>query len=65
ERLNKTLRRECLNLTWYHTMARLNDEIQAWSKTYNQRRPHKNLGRIPPAQYEIDNQNFYYKVVAA
>lgn len=65
ERLNKTLRRECLDLTWYHSMETLNEELQAWFQTYNLRRPHRNLGRIPPAQYEIDNQNFYYKVVAA
>lgn len=65
ERLNKTLRQECLDLTWYHSMETLNEEIQIWSQTYNELRPHKNLGRIPPAQYEIDNQNFYYQAVAA
>ncbi len=65
ERLNKTLRQECLDLTWYHSMETLNQEIQIWSQTYNELRPHKNLGRIPPAQYEIDNQNFYYQAVAA
>lgn len=65
ERLNKTLRQECLDLTWYQSMETLNEEIQAWSQTYNELRPHKNLGRIPPAQYEIDHQNFYYQVVAA
>lgn len=65
ERLNKTLRRECLNLTWYRSMEQLNAEIQAWSQTYNLRRPHKNLGRIPPAEYEIEHEKFYYRPVAA
>ena len=65
ERLNKTLRQECLNLTWFQSMEQLNEEIQAWSHIYNELRPHKNLGRIPPAQHEIDHQNFYYKPVAA
>ena len=64
ERLNKTLRRECLDLTWFHSMETLNEEIQIWSHIYNELRPHKNLGRVPPAQYEIDNQNFYYQPVA-
>ena len=65
ERLNKTLRRECLDLTWYQSMELLNEELQAWSQTYNYRRPHKNLGKVPPDQYEIDNQNFYHRLVAA
>ena len=65
ERLNKTLRRECLNLTWFQSMGQLNEEIQAWSHIYNELRPHKNLGRITPAQHEINHQNFYYKSVAA
>lgn len=65
ERLNKTLRRECLNLTWYHSMDALNEEIQVWSYNYNELRPHRNIGRIPPAQYEIEHEKFYYKPVAA
>jgi putative transposase len=44
ERLNKTLRRECLNLYWFTSMEELNESIQAWSVIYNQLRPHKNLG---------------------
>lgn len=65
ERLNKTLRRECLNLTWYKSLAQLNEEIQSWSQIYNLRRPHKNLGKMTPEQYEIEHQKFYYKPVAA
>ena len=65
ERLNKTLRQECLDLTWYQSMDHLNEELQAWSQTYNGLRPHVNLGRVPPEQYEDDHQNFYYKPVAA
>ncbi|MBV6652875.1 MAG: IS3 family transposase [Mameliella sp.] len=65
ERLNKTLRRECLDLTWYHSMSKLNDAIQIWSQTYNLERPHDNLGKIPPDKYEQLNQKFYYSVVTA
>ena len=65
ERLNKTLRRECLDLTRYQSMNQLNEELQAWSENYNYRRPHQNLGKVPPDQYETDNQNFYHRLVAA
>lgn len=65
ERLNKTLRKECLNLHWFTSMEELNESIQAWSVTYNQLRPHKNLGYQSPLTYEKLNENFYFKVVAA
>ncbi|WP_116128473.1 IS3 family transposase [Lewinella sp. IMCC34183] len=65
ERLNKTLRAECLNLTWFRGVEELNDELQAWSQTYNLIRPHENLGHISPEIYELENQKFYYSVVAA
>lgn len=65
ERLNKTLRVECLNLHWFSDLATLNAAIQEWWHTYNSLRPHMHLGRITPDMYENDNQNFYLKVVAA
>jgi putative transposase len=48
ERLNQTLRKECLNLTWYRSMEQLNEEIQVWSQIYNFERPHINLGKVTP-----------------
>ena len=65
ERLNKTLRTECLNLTWFTTKEELNEEIQNWSQTYNLDRPHKSLGHCTPAEHEIERQKFYYSPVAA
>ena len=65
ERLNKTLRQECLNLTWFRSLAQLNEEIQSWSQTYNLRRPHNNLGKMTPDQYEIEHQKFYYNPVTS
>jgi len=64
ERLNKTLRVECLNLHWFKSLKLLNESIQNWSMDYNTERPHKNLKRITPEEYELNNQNFYYKPVA-
>jgi len=65
ERLNKTLRVECLNLAWFKNLAELNEQIQAWSYTYNQERPHQNLGFKTPDHYEILNKKLYFSMVAA
>ena len=65
ERLNKTLRKECLNLTWFTTMDALNESIQQWSQTYNQVRPHKSLGYQSPDDYETQHSNLYYRLVPA
>ncbi|NJN44947.1 MAG: IS3 family transposase [Anaerolineae bacterium] len=65
ERLNKTLRVECLNLNWFSSMEELNESIQQWSVIYNQVRPHENLGYLSPMNYEQTNKNLYFCVVAA
>jgi putative transposase len=65
ERLNKTLRKECLNLHWFNSMEELNNSIQDWSVTYNQIRPHENLGYLAPMNYETLNMDFYFYPVAA
>jgi putative transposase len=64
ERLNKTLRVECLNLHWFESLQKLNESIQAWSVDYNTERPHENLNRQTPLEYETANQDLYFKVVA-
>lgn len=64
ERLNKTLRTECLNICWFTSMEELNQEIQNWSQVYNLLRPHENLGNKTPDFYENHNQNLYYSAVA-
>ena len=65
ERLNKTLRIECLNIHWFTAMDELNDSIQSWSVTYNQFRPHENLRYLSPMNYEDANKNLYFCMVAA
>ena len=64
ERLNKTLRVECLNICWFNSIEELNEEIQAWSQVYNIDRPHENLKNLTPDLYELNNQNFYFSAVA-
>ncbi len=65
ERLNKTLRVECLNLHWFHSMEELNEELQAWSMAYNFERPHENLNHLTPELFEIKHADFYSDTVAA
>lgn len=65
ERLNKTLREECLNLSWFQSLDELNEELQNWSQIYNFERPHENLGNISPENFEQKNQSLYFELVAA
>lgn len=63
ERLNKTLRVECLNLNWFTNLSQLNADLQRWWLDYNGLRPHDNIGYITPDRYEIENKKFYYSAV--
>lgn len=63
ERLNKTLRVECLNLNWFTNLSQLNADLQRWWLDYNGLRPHDNIGYITPDMYEIENKKFYYSAV--
>ncbi len=46
-------------------MDLLNEELRAWSQTYNYRKPHQTLGKVPPKQYELIQHKSCYKPVAA
>lgn len=63
ERLNGTLRKECLNLNWFNSLDEINDYLDDWYKTYNFDRPHSSLNYITPHAFESQNQNLYLKVV--
>lgn len=65
ERLNGTLRKECLNLEWFESLDQLNEQLQDWWNTYNNIRPHSSIGYKTPNQMEALNQNLYFRVVAA
>ena len=64
ERLNGTLRGECLNLEWFKSMEELNGQIQEWPVIYNTIRPHSSIGYKTPDELEQLNQSLYYKAVA-
>ncbi len=64
ERLNGTLRMECLNLEWFENLEHLNQRIQEWWHVYNYVRPHSSIKYKTPDELE-QNSTLYYKTVAA
>lgn len=64
ERLNGTLRRECLNLQWFKNLDLLNDALQDWWNIYNEIRPHSSIGFLSPVDFEIEHKELYFSLVA-
>ena len=64
ERLNGTLRTECLNLEWFESLEHLNEKLQDWWHTYNFVRPHSAINHQTPDNKE-QNTALYFKPVAA
>ncbi|MGB6938247.1 MAG: integrase core domain-containing protein, partial [Xanthobacteraceae bacterium] len=48
EALNARVRAECLNASWFLSMADARDRIEEWKCQYNQDRPHSALGNLMP-----------------
>ena len=65
ERLNGTLRTECLNLEWFKSLQQVNDGLQDWWQVYNFHRPHSSIGYLTPDEFEQLNKNRYFYPVAA
>lgn len=51
ESFNGRLRDECLNEHWFVSLAHARVEIERWRREYNEERPKKSLGGLPPAVY--------------
>jgi putative transposase len=51
EAFNGRLRAECLNASWFLSMADARDRIEHWRKEYNDERPHSALGGLTPRAY--------------
>ena len=65
ERLNGTLRTECLNLEWFRGLEELNEQIQQWAVIYNTLRPHSSIWYKTPDELEMQKKNLYFTAVAA
>ena len=46
EAFNSRLRQDCLNASWFLSMADARSRIEAWRIDYNQHRPHTSLGGL-------------------
>ena len=51
ESFNGRLRDECLNEHWFTSLAHAQHEIENWRREYNEERPKKSLGGLPPTVY--------------
>ena len=51
EAFNSRLRQECLNASWFLSMADARARIEEWRCDYNQNRPHSALGGLTPAEF--------------
>jgi putative transposase len=51
ERFNKSYRNEVLDAHLFSTLEQVREITEGWMKIYNEYRPHRALGRIPPAMY--------------
>lgn len=51
ESFNGRLRDECLNEHWFTSLAHARAVIEEWRRDYNEERPKKDLGGLPPALY--------------
>ncbi|MBQ0824373.1 transposase [Microvirga sp. HBU67558] len=48
EAFNSRLRTECLNASWFLSMADARERIEGWRRGYNEVRPHTALGGLIP-----------------
>lgn len=51
EAFNSSVRRECLTLHWFASVAEANEVLSRWKEDYNNTRPHRSLGACSPADF--------------
>ncbi len=51
EAFNSRLRQECLNASWFLSLADARARIEEWRIDYNENRPHSSLGGLTPAAF--------------
>jgi hypothetical protein len=58
ESFNGKFRDECLNEQWFETLQQARSAIAVWRQDYNEVRPHRSCGRMPPAKFaELHRQH--------
>lgn len=51
EAFNGRLRAECLNASWFLSLADARDRIEEWRRHHNEERPHSALGNLTPRAF--------------
>ena len=51
EAFNSRVRQECLNASWFLSMADARQRINEWRIDYNQNRPHTSLNGLTPNEF--------------
>ena len=51
EAFNARLRAECLNASWFLSLADARQRIEEWRSHYNEERPHSALENLTPAAF--------------
>ncbi len=51
EAFNSRFRQECLDATWFLSLADAREKIEAWRRVYNEHRPHSALGNMSPEEF--------------
>ena len=57
EAFNSRLRAECLNASWFLSMADARDRIEEWRTDYNEDRPHTAHGGLTPSAFAKQAKN--------
>lgn len=57
ERFNRSYRTEVLDLRCFESIEQVKQITYQWIELYNQHRPHKSLGKIPPIAYLLKEEN--------
>jgi putative transposase len=56
EAFNARLRAECMNTSWFLSLADARERIEAWRCHYNEERPHSALGNLTPRAFASQAQ---------
>jgi len=57
EAFNARLRAECLNASWFLSLADSRDRPEAWRREYNEERPHGSLRNSTPRAFAEQAQH--------
>ncbi len=57
ERFNRTYRHEVLNAYLFDDLEQAREITEQWIRSYNEERPHRALGKLPPKSFRQQAEN--------